>query len=283
MILSISNRGYFRLKTTIFLLGFLFLVPSIVHGQSRKEQVSSLKNKKVVYVWGGWKNHHPEKTVDLFVPWLRSEGAIVEVFNTLEVYADAAVMEQADLIIQQWTMGEMTKNESKGLQKAILNGTGMAGWHGGTGDSFRGNLNYQYMIGGQFVSHPGGKSEFTVKIIDRKDPITKGLKDFYVKNTEQYYMLMDPNVKVLATSKYTKASYLKKGSKKSENVVTGSVVPVVWKKNFGKGRIFYNSLGHNIEDFDVPVLMEIHKRGIRWAAESKYKAKEDLISPVHKY
>lgn len=283
MILSISNRGYFRLKTTIFLLGFLFLFPSIVHGQSRKEQVSSLKNKKVVYVWGGWKNHHPEKTVDLFVPWLRSEGAIVEVFNTLEVYADAAVMEQADLIIQQWTMGEMTKNESKGLQKAILNGTGMAGWHGGTGDSFRGNLNYQYMIGGQFVSHPGGKSEFTVKIIDRKDPITKGLKDFYVKNTEQYYMLMDPNVKVLATSKFTKASYLKKGSKKSENVVTGSVVPVVWKKNFGKGRIFYNSLGHNIEDFDVPVLMEIHKRGIRWAAESKYKAKEDLISPVHKY
>ena len=283
MILSISNRGYFRLKTTIFLLGFLFLVPSIVHGQSRKEQVSSLKNKKVVYVWGGWKNHHPEKTVDLFVPWLRSEGAIVEVFNTLEVYADAAVMEQADLIIQQWTMGEMTKNESKGLQKAILNGTGMAGWHGGTGDSFRGNLNYQYMIGGQFVSHPGGKSEFIVKIIDRKDPITKGLKDFYVKNTEQYYMLMDPNVKVLATSKFTKASYLKKGSKKSENVVTGSVVPVVWKKNFGKGRIFYNSLGHNIEDFDVPVLMEIHKRGIRWAAESKYKAKEDLISPVHKY
>ena len=283
MILSISNRGYFRLKTTIFLLGFLFLVPSIAQGQSRKEQVSSLKNKKVVYVWGGWKNHHPEKTVDLFVPWLRSEGAIVEVFNTLEVYADAAVMEQADLIIQQWTMGEMTKNESKGLQKAILNGTGMAGWHGGTGDSFRGNLNYQYMIGGQFVSHPGGKSEFTVKIIDRKDPITKGLKDFYVKNTEQYYMLMDPNVKVLATSKFTKASYLKKGSKKSENVVTGSVVPVVWKKNFGKGRIFYNSLGHNIEDFDVPVLMEIHKRGIRWAAESKYKAKEDLISPVHKY
>tara|TARA_B110000495_G_scaffold198691_1_gene210891 strand:- start:114 stop:965 length:852 start_codon:yes stop_codon:yes gene_type:complete len=283
MILSISNRGYFRLKTTIFLLGFLILVPIIAQGQSRKEQVSSLKNKKVVYVWGGWKNHHPEKTVDLFVPWLRSEGAIVEVFNTLEVYADAAVMEQADLIIQQWTMGEMTKNESKGLQKAILNGTGMAGWHGGTGDSFRGNLNYQYMIGGQFVSHPGGKSEFTVKIIDRKDPITKGLKDFYVKNTEQYYMLMDPNVKVLATSKFTKASYLKKGSKKSENVVTGSVMPVVWKKNFGKGRIFYNSLGHNIEDFDVPVLMEIHKRGIRWAAESKYKAKEDLISPVHKY
>ena len=283
MILSISNRGYFRLKTTIFLLGFLILIPIIAQGQSRKEQASSLKNKKVVYVWGGWKNHHPEKTVDLFVPWLRSEGAIVEVFNTLEVYADAAVMEQADLIIQQWTMGEMTKNESKGLQKAILNGTGMAGWHGGTGDSFRGNLNYQYMIGGQFVSHPGGKSEFTVKIIDRKDPITKGLKDFYVKNTEQYYMLMDPNVKVLATSKFTKASYLKKGSKKSENVVTGSVMPVVWKKNFGKGRIFYNSLGHNIEDFDVPVLMEIHKRGIRWAAESKYKAKEDLISPVHKY
>jgi len=281
MILSISNRSYL-LKTSIFSLSLILLIPSIMLGQSNKEQVSSLKNKKVVYVWGG-RLHQPEKTVDLFVPWLRSEGAIVEVFNTLEVYADATAMEQADLIIQQWTMGEMTKNQSKGLQNAILNGTGMAGWHGGTGDSFRGDLKYQYMIGGQFVSHPGGKSEYKVKIVDRKDSITKGVKDFYVKNTEQYYMLMDPNVKVLATSKYTKASYLKKGSKKIENLVTGSIVPVVWKKNFGKGRIFYNSIGHNIEDFDGPELMEIQKRGIRWAAESKYRDKEDLISPVHKY
>ena len=160
MILSISNR-YYLLKTSIFLLGLIILIPSIMLGQSNKEQVSSLKNKKVVYVWGG-RLDQPEKTVDLFVPWLRSEGAIVEVFNTLEVYADASVMDQADLIIQQWTMGEMTKNQSKGLQNAILNGTGMAGWHGGTGDSFRGNLNYQYMIGGQFVSHPGGKSEYIV-------------------------------------------------------------------------------------------------------------------------
>ena len=281
MILSISNR-YYLLKTSIFLLGLILLIPSIVLGQSNKEQVSSLKNKKVVYVWGG-RLHQPEKTVDLFVPWLRSEGAIVEIFNTLEVYADASVMEQADLIIQQWTMGEMTKNQSKGLQNAILNGTGMAGWHGGTGDSFRGNLNYQYMIGGQFVSHPGGKSEYVVKVIDRKDRITRGIKDFYVTNTEQYYMLMDPNIKVLATSKFTKASYLKKDSKKNENVVTGSIVPVIWKKNFGKGRIFYNSIGHNIEDFDVPEIMEIQKRGIRWAAESKYNAKEDLISPVYNY
>ena len=236
MILSISNRSYL-LKTSIFSLSLILLIPSIMLGQSNKEQVSSLKNKKVVYVWGG-RLHQPEKTVDLFVPWLRSEGAIVEVFNTLEVYADATAMEQADLIIQQWTMGEMTKNQSKGLQNAILNGTGMAGWHGGTGDSFRGDLKYQYMIGGQFVSHPGGKSEYKVKIVDRKDSITKGVKDFYVKNTEQYYMLMDPNVKVLATSKYTKASYLKKGFKKIENLVTGSIVPVVWKKNFGKRKDF---------------------------------------------
>ena len=236
----------------------------------------------MVYVWGG-RLHQPEKTVDLFVPWLKSEGAIVEVFNTLEVYADLAVMEQADLIIQQWTMGEMTEKQSKGLQKAILNGTGMAGWHGGTGDSFRGNLKYQYMIGGQFVSHPGGKSEYMVKIIDREDPITKGVKDFHVTNTEQYYMLMDPNIKVLATSKFKKASYLKKDSKKIEDVVTGSIMPVVWKKNFGKGRIFYNSIGHYIKDFDIPELMEIQKRGIRWAADSKYNDKEDLISPVYNY
>lgn len=129
------------------------------------------------------------------------------------------------------------------------------------------------MIGGQFVSHPGGKSEYTVKIIDRKDRITKGATDFHVTNTEQYYMLTDPNIKELATSKCKKASYLKKDSKKIEDVVTGSIMPLVWKKNLGKGRILYNSIGHYIEDFDIPELMEIQKRGIRWVAESKYKAK----------
>ena len=176
-------------------------------------------------------------------------------------------------------MGEITKEQFKGLEKAIMNGTGLGGWHGGTGDAFRDNLKFQFIAGGQFVSHPGGSNDFTVRIVDQQDYITQGINDFDLKKTEQYYMLIDPNIKVLAISEFTKERYEKPG--KQENTVTGSVVPVVWKKNYGKGRIFYSSIGHNLTDFDVPEVLKIQMRGFEWAAEGKYHKPENTISPVY--
>ena len=92
-------------------------------------------------------------------------------------------------------------------------GTGFSGWHGGLGDAFRDNLKYQFMVGGQFIFHPGGKIDYGINIIDKKDPITKDIGDFSLKNTEQYYMLVDPNTKVLAVSKFVKDRYEKPGKK----------------------------------------------------------------------
>jgi type 1 glutamine amidotransferase len=60
------------------------------------------------------------------------------------------------------------------------------------------------------------------------------------------------------------------------------VVPVVWKKAYGSGRIFYSSLGHVAKDFSVPQVLEIQKRGIRWACMSKYEPVEEWKMPVYK-
>ena len=49
-------------------------------------------------------------------------------------------------------------------------------------------------------------------------------------NTEQYYLLVDPNIKVLATSKFYD---------KYEEGIMGSTMPVAWKKNYG-GQFFTN-------------------------------------------
>ena len=239
----------------------------------------SLKGKNIIYVYGGMEGHSPAESVDLFVPKLRAEGAIVKVFDTLSVYADEKLMAETDLIIQIWTLGEITEQQFEGLKKAVMNGTGLTGWHGGLGDAFRDNLDYQFMVGGQFVSHPGGMINHSIKIINKHDPITKGIDDFDLKKTEQYYMLIDPNIKVLAISEFLRESYEK--PKKKENKVTGSSMPVVWKKNYGKGRIFYSSIGHNLTDFDVPEVLRIQMRGFRWAAEGKYHPKEKTISPVY--
>jgi len=263
------------------LLFFTLLMLSPIPGisQNDPQEAPSLKGKNIIYVYGGWKGHKPTESVDLMVPKLRAEGANVKVFDTLSVYTDEKLMADTDLIIQFWTMGKLTKEQFRGLEKAVMNGTGLSGWHGGMGDAFRDNLRYQFMVGGQFVSHPGGNIDHSIRIIDQTDPITKGLKDFELKKTEQYYMLIDPNIKVLAISEFDRESYQKPG--KPENKVTGSTMPVVWKKHYGKGRIFFSSIGHKLSDFDVPEVMTMQMRGFRWAAEGKYMKKESTIDPAY--
>ena len=263
------------------LLFFTLLMLSPIPGisQNDPQEAPSLKGKNIIYVYGGWKGHKPTESVDLMVPKLRAEGANVKVFDTLSVYTDEKLMAETDLIIQVWTMGKLTKEQFRGLEKAVMNGTGLSGWHGGMGDAFRDNLRYQFMVGGQFVSHPGGNIDHSIRIIDQTDPITKGLKDFELKKTEQYYMLIDPNIKVLAISEFDRESYQNPG--KPENKVTGSTMPVVWKKHYGKGRIFYSSIGHKLSDFDVPEVMTMQMRGFRWAAQGKYMKKESTIDPAY--
>ncbi|MDP3181089.1 MAG: ThuA domain-containing protein [Bacteroidota bacterium] len=249
----------------------IVLTDNLLAGTNEKV-TPSLQGKKILYVFGGWDGHEPKQSVDLFVPWLRSEGAEVTVSDTLDSYLDEKLMNSLDLIIQIWTMGKITKEQEKMLLTAVKNGTGLAGWHGGIGDSFRDNVEYQFMVGGQWVAHPGGVIDYKVNITDHKDPVTKGINDFNM-HSEQYYMQIDPNVKVLATTRF---------SGEHATWIGSCVIPVAWKKYYGKGRVFYSSLGHVMTDFKVPEALEIQKRGIRWAAESKYQEKEIWIEPAYR-
>jgi hypothetical protein len=187
---------------------------------------------------------------------LREQGYAVEISDTLDSYLDAAKMKSLDLIVQIWTMGTITNEQEKGLMDAVESGVGLAGWHGGLGDSFRNNVNYQFMIGGQWVAHPGGVIDYEVNIINHDDPITAGLKDFKMKS-EQYYMHVDPSNEVLATTTFG-----------GEHVpwIKGVTIPAVWKRMWGQGRIFYSSVGHVAKDFDVLEAREIVKRGMLWAS-----------------
>lgn len=214
------------------------------------------KAKNALVVWGGWMGHEPDKCAALFAPWLKEQGFNVTVSDTLDVYADAALMSTLTVIVPIWTMGKISKEQEKGLLDAVRGGVGIAGWHGGMGDSFRENTEYQFMVGGQWVAHPGGVIDYKVNILDKKDPVTAGLKDFNM-HSEQYYMHVDPSNKVLATTRF---------NGDHAPWIDGTVMPVAWKRMYGKGRVFYSSLGHVAADFNVPEACEISKRGILWAA-----------------
>ncbi|MGA2976966.1 MAG: ThuA domain-containing protein [Spirochaetia bacterium] len=211
---------------------------------------------KALVVWGGWEGHEPKQCADRFIPWLSEQGFEVTVSPTLDSYRDESLMGALDLIVPVWTMSTISPEQEKGLLAAVQRGVGIAGWHGGMGDSFRANTDYQYMVGGQWVAHPGGVIPYSVRITNRADPITKGLADFDMVS-EQYYMHVDPSNEVLATTTFGGGVH---------PWIAGTVMPVAWKRHYGQGRVFYASVGHVAGDFDVPEALTIVQRGMLWAA-----------------
>lgn len=211
--------------------------------------------KKALICWGGWDGHEPEKCANIFAPILREKGFEVEISTTLDSYLDEAMMKSLSLVVPIWTMSTITKEQEAGLLEAVKSGVGIAGWHGGMADSFRDNVEYQWMVGGQWVAHPGNIIDYEVNIVDHEDPITAGLNDFKM-HSEQYYMHVDPGNEVLATTTF---------NTDIAPWVNGTVMPVVWKRMWGEGRVFFCSLGHVAADFDVPEAKELVVRGMMWA------------------
>jgi type 1 glutamine amidotransferase len=215
--------------------------------------------KSALFIYGGWDGHEPLQTAKLFAGLLRAEGYQVELSDTLDVLHDADKLRALDLITPVWSMGKITEEQVKSLSQAVESGAGLAGWHGGMADSFRENTNYQFMVGGQWVAHPGNIIDYTVNITNANHPITAGIQDFAM-HSEQYYMHVDPSNEVLATTTF---------SGEYTPWIDGVVMPVVWTRRWGAGRVAYCSLGHVTKDFDVPEARELVKRCLLWASQGE--------------
>jgi hypothetical protein len=213
---------------------------------------------KALIVQGGWDGHEPKQVADIMAKELADAGVAVDVSDTLDAYLDVEKLKELDLIFQGWTMGEISKEQWAGLDEAVRSGVGIAGVHGGLCDSFRQNTAYQFMCGGQWVAHPGNIIDYRVHIVDHADPITADL-DHFDMHSEQYYLHVDPSNHVLASTTFE---------------FNGCTMPVVWKRMWGKGRVFYSSLGHVASDLDVPEARAIAVRGSLWAGEGKAIAAE---------
>ena len=211
---------------------------------------------KVFITWGGWEGHEPEQTATIFAELLAGDGHDVVVANSLDSLADEDFMSEVGLVVPVWTMARLDRAQEAGLLKAIRGGTGCAGWHGGMGDAFRNNVEYQFMVGGQFICHPGGIIDYEVRIASA-DPIVADIGDFRMRS-EQYFMHVDPSNEVLATTTFA-------GEHWGIDWIRGVTMPVVWKKRYGAGKVFYSSLGHVAADFNVPEARTIMHRGCLWA------------------
>jgi len=217
-------------------------------------------DKTAMIVWGGWDGHQPKQVAEIFRRTLTADGFEVEVFDTLDAFKDESKLMGLSLIVPVWTMGKITAEQANPVLNAVKSGVGLAGCHGGMCDSFREHTEWQFMTGGQWVAHPGNDgTKYTVKIGPTPSPITEGIKDFPV-SSEQYYMHVDPAVKVLAYTHFPTAD--------GPHVPNGDVkMPVVWTKFYGRGKIFYNSLGHLANIVESEPCLTLMRRGFQWAAK----------------
>lgn len=213
--------------------------------------------RKALIVWGGWSGHEPEACAAIIRGWLESDGFTVRVEDRTEAFLDPTLADTS-LIVPVITMARIEKAELAALTAAVRSGVGLGGYHGGMGDSFREATEYQFMVGGQWVAHPGNIIDYRVDVVRPDDPVMDGIAGFDYRS-EQYYMHVDPSNEVLATTTFSGAH---------APWIDGTVMPVVWKRRYGEGRVFYSSLGHVAAEFAHPQMATILRRGLNWAARA---------------
>ncbi len=217
--------------------------------------MSISEKKQALIFWGGWEGHTPERSGNIVREMLERNGFDVRMVQGTAVLSEPG-LENYNLIVPMITMATIEKEEVAALCDAVRGGVGLGGFHGLMCDAFRNETEYQFMTGGQWVSHPGNIIDYRVNITKLDDPITHGIDDFNY-TSEQYYMHYDPAVEILATTTFdgTHCEFIK-----------GVVMPVIWKKRYGKARVFYSALGHTADEFAVTQMKTIVERGLLWAA-----------------
>lgn len=216
---------------------------------------------RALFVWGGWDGHQPQQCTQLIADRAHTRGLECDISDTLSVFDDPESLARYSVIVPCWTMGEITHERAQNLANAVRAGCGLAGWHGGMGDAFRASTDFQFMVGGQFVAHPGNIINYSVEITNTTHPITRGLADadhrtFRVRS-EQYYMHVDPSNRVLAKTTF---------SAKHAPWIDRTQMPVLWTRPHGKGRVAYCSIGHGTSDLGAKPVPEIVTRCVLWAA-----------------
>ncbi|MEA2901870.1 MAG: uncharacterized protein QOH36_1757 [Actinomycetota bacterium] len=202
---------------------------------------------------GGWPDHQPEVMAD-FARHQVLAGFDVEHTHDLDVL-DREALAGVDLLVPLWTFGELAPAQEAALVGSVADGLGLVTWHGTT-SAFIASRRFKFLVGGQFVAHPGdGDVTYTVEFVG-DDALVAGLAPVTV-TSEQYYLLVDPAVNVLATTRMAAPGM---------DWLRGVEMPVAWTRSWGSGRVFYCSLGHTLESVADPSVTELLRRAARWAS-----------------
>ncbi len=152
----------------------------------------------------------------------------------------------------------------KSLMDFVRGGKGIVGIHAAT-DCFYKWPEYGEMMGGYFWGHPWGAGDtVTIKIDEPDHPLCAAFKGQGFEIKEEIYQIKDPysreNLRVLLSLDTEKTNMKKRGIKRKDGDFA-----VSWLREWGEGRVFYCSLGHNNPIFWRPAILQHYLDGIQYA------------------
>ncbi len=112
--------------------------------------------------------------------------------------------------------------------------------------------------------------EFTVNILDREHPITRGIDDFRIEDEPFRLALVGEGIQLLASYDGREASALFKGDPKPHHAeahawrIAHPRAPLLYTKQLGKGKIHVNALGHNRISMTNPAYVQLIVQGVAW-------------------
>jgi type 1 glutamine amidotransferase len=169
----------------------------------------------------------------------------------------------------------MSKEGKAAFLEAIHNGKGFVGTHSAsdtfhspsTGSGYQNNGDsadpYIKMLGGEFIAH-GGNPHYQpghMSVVDKTFPGMAGVPDDFAPSEEWYSMKnFQPNLHVLLIQ--DTSNMVKTGSCKCYDRPS---YPATWASSYGKGRVFYTSMGHREEVWKDAVFQQVLVGGLNWA------------------
>jgi uncharacterized protein len=136
------------------------------------------------------------------------------------------------------------------LTKFVREGKGLVVIHFASG-AFENWPEFRNLVGRTQGKRHDKRGPFTVKIVNREHPVTKGMDDFQTDDELFIELSGDRPIEVLATAKSN---------------ITGNDHPMAFVFQYGKGKVFHTPLGHDAKAIGMPGAAELVRRGAAWVA-----------------
>ena len=158
---------------------------------------------------------------------------------------------EIDLTAQQKAeLLSFVRDEGKGFVAAHTATTAFISWP-----------EFADMIGGQYDDHPWGVTTAPVITEDSEFPATRHFPPVFAFTDEFYQTRGFSRDK----SRVLLRLDMSKLPRNPTVRITNGDFPLAWARMYGKGRVFYSSLGHDAKTWDNPDVYRMYFEAIKWA------------------